>query len=636
MKDIKFIFKIMAGYPLIILGGILCLIGYAVFGGVSITFAKPVLDYVFLEEKKIINYNSIGELWNAITPVFSRIFSMFGDYSLFSGDFSKAFKSTIIPEFNQILLTTNQQVLLTSLISILIIFTIIKNVFFIGNKIFFAKLRGLTVTDIRYLLYKKYLYLSLAFHKNNSIGDSQVRMTNDVKIISNSFLMQMLNSVREVVLVGTYLVFALFINVKLFLLMLMVVPFFSVAVSFVGKKIKKYAKRTQNATANIYSRIEEILNYIMVVKSFSQEEKELEKYHKENIKLYHTQLKSNIYNSFSHPLSELNATVIGVVVILVGGNMILSGDGDFTFGSFATFLALVFSSLHPIKTITKAYNNMKKAVVSIERVREIAETDNEVIDSKEAVSKKSFNKQITFKDVSFKYNPTDENEALRKVNLTINKGERAALVGSSGSGKTTLTLLLNRLYDPTSGDILLDDVSLKNIKLKDLRHLFGVVTQESMLFQGSIRENISYGLDRELADSELEKLLKKAHAYDFVKKMDGFFEAQVQAKGGNLSGGQKQRLCIARAIAADPPVLIFDEATSALDTESERQVQLAMEDTSKNRTTIMIAHRLSTILSADKIVVMENGEIIDIGNHQELLKKSARYKYLYDLQFSDK
>ncbi|HHE37571.1 MAG TPA: ABC transporter ATP-binding protein, partial [Candidatus Cloacimonetes bacterium] len=326
--------------------------------------------------------------------------------------------------------------------------------------------------------------------------------------------------------------------------------------------------------------------------------------------------------------------ITGVVVLLIGGKQVLSGNSDFTFGNFIAFILAVFSMLYPLKILTKAYANIRKALVSIERVSEILNRKESIIESKSQLRKSNFHDKIELQEVCFQYD--EEKEILKDISFDISKGEKVAIVGSSGSGKTTLVNLLPRMYDVKSGKILIDGTSVKEINLKDLRNLFGIVTQESILFTDSIKNNIGYGTLKPVSQKEIEDAARIAFADEFIDNLPEQYDHFLHPKASNLSGGQKQRLCIARAIVGNPPILIFDEATSSLDTEAERKVQKAIEQATKNRTVIVIAHRLSTVLSSDKIIVLDQGKIVGIGHHEELLKSCERYKTLYEMQFMDK
>jgi ABC-type multidrug transport system fused ATPase/permease subunit len=382
----------------------------------------------------------------------------------------------------------------------------------------------------------------------------------------------------------------------------------------------------------MFSNIEETINNLRIVKAFAREDHEMIRFNKVNMANYRSWRKGQIYKALNVPISELNGTVMGIIVLLIGGNQIISGHSNFTLGEFTSFLLAIFSMLHPIKKLSDAYTDVRKAMVSLDRVSVILDRKSEIAEHPDQKSKTDFSSSIELRDVEFSYSP--DKPVLKSVSFTINKGEKVALVGSSGSGKTTIANLLTRMYDAQKGSICLDGIPINSIKLKDLRTLFGTVTQESILFSDTIANNIRYGSLREVSDEEIREAARIAYIDDFVETLPHQYNQMLQPKASNLSGGQKQRICIARAIVGNPPILIFDEATSALDTEAERNVQLAIDQATRNRTVVVIAHRLSTILSSDKIVVMDEGEIVGIGPHEELLKNCPRYQVLYNLQFN--
>jgi ABC-type multidrug transport system fused ATPase/permease subunit len=309
----------------------------------------------------------------------------------------------------------------------------------------------------------------------------------------------------------------------------------------------------------------------------------------------------------------------------------VQANSTFSFGEFTAFLLAVFSMLHPTKTLTKSYNDIRKALVSLDRISVILNRETEIVEHPEAVAKPDFTKGISLRNVCFSYD--GQKQVLDHVSVEIRKGEKVAIIGSSGSGKTTIANLLNRMYDYNSGEILLDDIPLPKIKIHDLRDLFGIVTQDSVLFSDTVFNNIAYGSRQPVDLKAVQAACQIAHAEEFIEKFADGYNEKLQTKGSNLSGGQKQRLCIARAIVGNPPILIFDEATSALDTDSERKVQSAIDEATQNRTVVVIAHRLSTILSADRIIVLEHGKVAGNGKHAELIENCPRYKELYQLQF---
>jgi subfamily B ATP-binding cassette protein MsbA len=378
--------------------------------------------------------------------------------------------------------------------------------------------------------------------------------------------------------------------------------------------------------------MEEVFNGIKIVKSYSKEDHEMDKFAKENHNFYSSWLKSHLYQAVNVPLSEFNGTLTGVIVLLIGGRMVLDPGTALSFGAFTAFLFAVFSILHPMKELTKYYTEIRRALVSLERVFEILNKKSNITESENAVEKKNFTDKLQIEKLNFKYENTT---ILKDINLDITKGEKIALVGVSGGGKTTLVNLIERFYDPNEGSIKIDGTDIRQIKLKDLHNMFGTVTQESVLFNETVENNIRYGSNKELTFEDVKRAAKTAYADEFIERLENGYQTMLSPRASNLSGGQRQRLCIARAVVGDPPILIFDEATSALDSEAEQKVQKAIEMATKDRTVIVIAHRLSTILNSDRIVVIDKGEISGIGSHDELVISNEKYKMLYNIQFKD-
>lgn len=619
----------MLSYWAYLISGLFFMFGFAFFSGASVTMVIPLMDYVFTRGESAPVYFKFSEFYNAIKEVANKFLS---DTNSLFDLLKEEIRQPLSDEIKNVMSQTDPWLLLMVICITLLSMVLIKNSFFYSNKILFANLRGKTILTLRNEIFKKYLNQSLKFFNINKVGDSLVRMVNDVNIVSNMYIDQMFILIRDIFLLLIYAGLALYLNAKFFLLSLIVLPVFSLLVALLGKKIKKYAVRIQAKFSDMFSNIEEVLNNMKIVKAFSRENYELDKFKKINKKYFVFWRKSIIYTAINMPLSELHGTLTGILIILIGGRLMLSQDGDFTTGKFFAFLFAIFSMLHPMKTLTKAYANMKRAQVSLHRIFFILNQKSDIENAENPVQKKSFDKNIIFKNVVFGYNDSD---VLKNINLEITKGEKVAFVGSSGAGKTTLVNLLPRMYDINSGEILIDGTNVNQIDLKDLRTLFGTVTQESILFSETIANNIRYGSLEDTSESELKQAARIAYADEFIETLPNKYNEMLHAKGSNLSGGQKQRLCIARAIVSNPPILIFDEATSALDTEAERKVQQAIDQATKNRTVLVIAHRLSSVLSADKIVVLDKGEIVGVGRHKELLKTCNRYKTLYNLQFNE-
>ncbi|NOR44092.1 MAG: ATP-binding cassette domain-containing protein [Candidatus Delongbacteria bacterium] len=628
MDNLKKLFRMTLKYWQLMVLGIFTMSIFSVLSGLSVTMAVPLFDYVFGLKHKETKFSEFTEFWTSLSSSLKTYFTDNSFFNLFSSEST----SLLLNDLKELLSHTDPYLLLYLIGGAMIIIIILKSSFFYLNAYIFTVLRGKVSLSLRDIVYSKAIHLSIAEIQKRTIGDLQVRMKADVQIFGDLLIRPVFRSLRDLILIIAYASLAIYINSNLFLYTILIVPIFSLVVAFIGKKIKKYAKRTQNANASLYSRIVEVINGIKVVKSFAKEEYECDKYNTINRQYYKAWLKGRMYQALNVPLSELNGTITGMVVLIIGGNMVLSNPEAFSFGSFTAFLIAIFSILHPFKSITKSYTEMKKGMVSLDRAFEIMNLPPDIIENPNAVSKKDFNSSIEFKDLSFSY--LKGTKVINKLNLTISKGQTVALVGSSGSGKTSLINLLERFYDPEEGSILIDDMNIKDIRIKDLHNLFGTVTQESILFHDTISNNIKYGTNKPVNDENVHKAAEIAYAYEFIKNMPKQYNSMLDPKGTNLSGGQKQRLCIARAIVGDPPILIFDEATSALDSESEQNVQRAIEMATKDRTVIIIAHRLSTILNADQIIVMDEGNIIGIGKHDDLIKTNEKYKLLYNIQFN--
>ena len=624
-NNIILIFRMMLRYWHYLIAGFICMLLFTLFNGVSVTLAIPLFDYVFKPGKTDLLYTDFGEFITALGELIKQHINSSG--GLFAAIQNS---SSLWESCKMLMLQTDSLSLLYGLCIAVFVIILLKNVFYLLHKIFFNSLRGRTIRDIRNYMFNRYLNQSLTFFSRHRVGDAIVRMVGDVDIVSEQLINSLVNVTREVFTVLVFARIAFLLNPTLLLYSVVVLPVFSLTIGLLGKKIKKYSKRIQEQISNLFSNVEEVLNSMKVVQAFRHENYERKKFEAINNKHYKMWYKAQYYGALSAPLSELNTALTGIIVIIIGGNLILAPGSNFSLGDFTAFLFALFSMLHPLKVITQVYTDIRKALVSLDRIGLVLNQESRIQDKPDAVIKDTFDKELSFENVVFGYK--ESKPVLKNFNLTIPKGSKVAFVGSSGGGKTTIANLMNRLYDVSAGAIKIDGIDIRDIKLDNLRKLFGVVTQESILFSRSIRENIAYGSQDEVTDEQIIKAAQIAYADEFINELPNKYEEVLSSKGSDLSGGQKQRLCIARAIVGDPPILIFDEATSALDTDSEQKVQLAIDKVTQNRTVILIAHRLSTILKADIIVVLEKGKIVGMGTHQELLQSCPRYQHLYNLQ----
>jgi subfamily B ATP-binding cassette protein MsbA len=488
---------------------------------------------------------------------------------------------------------------------------------------------GLKVLErLRYELFAKIICLPVDFFGETRVGMLMSRIISDVNLISAS-LPELIRIIQHTLTMTGLIGLTIYRDPKLAFWACLVFPLAIYPVIFFGKKLRKVGRKYQSKIADISSHLQESFNGLRVVKAFAAEDVEKEKFAQTSNNLVKISVKGAIYNQLSSPMMELIGALGAGLVIWYGGSEVIAGNR--TPGEFFSFLAALVMLYDPFKSISQANNTIQQAMAGAERVFEILDSEElrEESGGREVYTPPF--SSLSFRNVSFNYPGTQE-PALKDINLEISAGERVAFVGQSGAGKTSLVQLIPRFHDSQKGEIRLNGVPLHNYTLPSLRTNIGIVSQDPFLFNLSVRDNIAYG-QRELDPDAVLHAAKAAYAHDFILELPQGYDTVVGEKGVKLSGGQKQRLTIARAIMKDPSLLILDEATSALDTESERIVQQALENLMQGRTSLIIAHRLSTILTADKIVVMEGGQIRSVGNHQELLKKCPIYTRLYTLQF---
>jgi subfamily B ATP-binding cassette protein MsbA len=485
------------------------------------------------------------------------------------------------------------------------------------------------IYSIREKVFAHLTRLSIQFYTKRKKGGLISVVISDVQAVQESVVGNIQSVIRDPLTMVVFLFTMILISWKLTLFTLIVLPLTGWVITTLSKSLKRRANKGQEKLDALISIVDEFVTGVRIVKAFNAEEFEQKKYRKQNREYYETQVGISRRSDLASPATEVLSILVVAVIILYGGNLILDNSSELKASEFLGFIALFSQFLAPIKTLSHSISKIQKGIASFDRIEKLLNETVTVPDPEEGKILDGFKDTIEFKGVWFKYQDRD---ILKNINLTIRKGETVALVGPSGAGKSTLADLLPRFYDPHQGEILIDGTRLHQARLKDIRNLMGIVSQEGILFNDSILRNIAYGAE-EISEEAVKEAARIANADEFIRSFPEGYYTNIGERGTRLSGGQRQRIAIARAILKNPAILILDEATSALDTESEKLVQEALDQLMKNRTSLVIAHRLSTILKADKILVMEGGEIKEAGTHAELLALNGIYRKLYDIQF---
>ena len=510
--------------------------------------------------------------------------------------------------------------------SIVIFF--LKNLFRYAAMYFLAFLRTGMVKDIQDELYHKTVDLPLSYFSEQRKGDLLARMTSDVKEVEGSIINSLEALVREPITIIIVLVSMLLISAQLTLFVFLFLPIAGFLISAVGKRLKAQSAEAQKETGTFLSFLEETLSGLKVIKGFNAEAKLAQKFTDSTSRFKNIMTAVLHRKGLASPFSEFLGVAVVITVLWYGGSLVFEEGSTLKPQDFMGYIGLFYTIINPVKAITTVNYNIKKGNAAAERIFEILELKNPIADKPDAQQLSSIEEAITFENISFKY---EDELVIKNVNLRVMKGHTVALVGQSGSGKSTIANLITRFYDVNEGRIAIDGIDIKDVTKKSLRGMMGLVTQDSILFNDTVKNNIALSKDN-ATDEEIIEAAKIANAHDFIMELPQGYDTNIGDSGNKLSGGQKQRLSIARAVLKNPPIMILDEATSALDTESERLVQDALEKMMQNRTSIVIAHRLSTIQNADSIVVMNQGKIVEQGTHEELMKSQKGYKKLVELQ----
>ncbi len=578
---------------------------YALFSTLSFVALFPLMEVLFKMNEVVVDLPKYTGIWEL-------------------GSFGKQYLQYYITKLSA---ERGKEYALLLTVALVISTFLFKNLFNYFASQHLTKVKNGVLRDLREKMFDKIISLSISYYSEKRKGDVMARMLGDVNEVQNSFFMVLELIVKEPLTIVFAIIAMMRISLELTLFVFIFIPISGFIISKIGKSLKSKSQNAQKENGFLISVVEESLSGLKVVKSYNAESYFKTIFNNSIDRLLRLNNSIGKKNNLASPMSEFMGIVTIAILLWYGGNLVLV-DKTLNGALFIVYLGLAYNILTPAKSISKASYAVKNGLAAAERVFEILEVENTITNKENAIVKDSFNDKISIENINFKY--ADEN-VLKNFSLEVPKGKTVALVGQSGSGKSTIANLLTRFYDVQEGTVKIDGIDIKDMTLHSLRDLMGLVTQDSILFNDTIKNNIRLG-KQDATDEEIIAALKIANAYEFVKDLPNGIETNIGDAGGKLSGGQKQRLSIARAVLKNPPIMILDEATSALDTESEKFVQVALENMMQNRTSIVIAHRLSTIQKADKIVVMQKGEIVEQGTHDELLAINGTYSKLVMMQ----
>lgn len=605
MKSLRIVYRYVAKYPKLILVYFSFNVLSNIFSVISLGMLSPFLLLIF--EKK----NTLGELkepsgfFESLNPI-----------------------NTLKTYLVHIVQTPNGEIKALGVICILILsFIVLKNIFLYLSLYFLTPIRNRIINDMRTNMYQKVLQLPVGYFNDQRKGDIMSRLTNDLTDVEVSIVSLLATLFKEPVTILIFVAYMVILSPQLTLFILLFLPISGLIIGRIGRSLKRTSTLAQEKQGEILSTIEETLSGMRVIKGFNAEGRQFQKFDEQNDDILRIKNRVNRRRDSASPVSEVLGILIVVVVLWYGGRLVLQG----TFlapNDFLTYILIFSQVIQPLKTLSAAGYNVRKGAASVERIESLLQEDVRVKEADHPVELQNFSDSIEFKNVSFSYG---DKKILDNISLKIEKGKTVAIVGSSGSGKSTLVDLIPRFHDTVDGELLIDGINIKDYSLKSLRNQLGIVTQEPILFNDTIANNIKLGAAN-ASNAEVEKAARVANAHQFVIQKDEGYDTNIGERGNKLSGGEKQRVTIARAVLKNPPILILDEATSSLDTESEKLVQDAINNLMTNRTSIVIAHRLSTIRNADEIIVLQNGRIVERGNHADLLLLEGIYHRLVSMQ----
>jgi len=591
-------------------------------------FSKPYMKYIIISllcSLLYVFFNGLS-LW-IVGSLLSSVMNTESLFSTNSNTFTSVVNSYIFGYINDKDTTSQLKFLCFLLISSFLL----KNIFYYLNNILLSYANNGMITNIRNKIFLHMQNLSLGFFKNNKTSELTSITITDVNVLRGVFSRTVINIFNQPLTVLFCIVTLFLINYQLAIISFTIIPISAFITINLGKSLRRKASRTSIQMASLLNIVIENITSIKIVKAFTKEKDQIRKFNIEGKKLFSKVFKLDSLTKLMPPLNDMIGSIIGAMLLWVGGKQVLI-DGSLSPDGFIKFFTFLFAMFTPAKKLVNLNAEINTGVASAERVYTIL--DNDLLDNPASKKKLlNFNNTINFKDVFYKYDGNRE-DTLKNINLLINKGDKIAIVGESGSGKTTLVDLIPRYFPISKGSLKIDNININDLDVISLRKKIGIVSQENILFNESIYDNIKFG-NLNATDEDIFKAAKIANASDFIEKLDNGYDTLVGEKGGKLSEGQKQRVAIARSIVKNPPILILDEATSALDAESEDKIQVAMNNIIKDRTVIIIAHRLSTIKNCNKILVLDNGNIIEQGTHEELLRCNKKYSQLYNLQYKN-